>query len=189
MLTWLYFTDRASNLAVSQAPEFIKFVDSYDTWKFKNNPNYWGEYISSNTLAVNAYLSSIPKTLDAWSEVATASMSAIITAGNSILSYRNILIEGAVASAYPMNILGYAGLATNARPELAALIGNTLAEESGFGLVWSCEKYVINCSLRSVGDFDVSDIAKHYGGGGHNNAAGFSIPIRYITSLTTGALY
>ena len=28
-------------------------------------------------------------------------------------------------------------------------------------------------SLRSMGDFDVSAIAKRYGGGGHRNAAGF----------------
>jgi oligoribonuclease NrnB/cAMP/cGMP phosphodiesterase (DHH superfamily) len=28
-------------------------------------------------------------------------------------------------------------------------------------------------ALRSVGDFDVSEIAKKYGGGGHKNAAGF----------------
>jgi oligoribonuclease NrnB/cAMP/cGMP phosphodiesterase (DHH superfamily) len=28
-------------------------------------------------------------------------------------------------------------------------------------------------ALRSVGDFDVSEIAKQYGGGGHKNAAGF----------------
>jgi len=27
--------------------------------------------------------------------------------------------------------------------------------------------------LRSIGDFDVSEIAKKYGGGGHRNAAGF----------------
>ena len=30
-------------------------------------------------------------------------------------------------------------------------------------------------SLRSIGDFDVSEIAKKYGGGGHRNAAGFSV--------------
>jgi uncharacterized protein len=31
----------------------------------------------------------------------------------------------------------------------------------------------IQCSLRSVGDFDVSGVAKTYGGGGHRNSAGF----------------
>lgn len=32
-------------------------------------------------------------------------------------------------------------------------------------------------SLRSIEDFDVSTIAKLYGGGGHKNAAGFTMPI------------
>jgi uncharacterized protein len=32
-----------------------------------------------------------------------------------------------------------------------------------------------NVSLRSKGDFDVSEIAKKFGGGGHKNAAGFTI--------------
>lgn len=31
-------------------------------------------------------------------------------------------------------------------------------------------------SLRSTGDFDVAEIAKKYGGGGHKNAAGFKVP-------------
>lgn len=32
-------------------------------------------------------------------------------------------------------------------------------------------------SLRSIGDFDVSEIAEIFGGGGHKNAAGFTSPI------------
>ena len=30
-------------------------------------------------------------------------------------------------------------------------------------------------SLRSIGDFDVSEVAKRLGGGGHKNAAGYRI--------------
>jgi nanoRNase/pAp phosphatase (c-di-AMP/oligoRNAs hydrolase) len=33
------------------------------------------------------------------------------------------------------------------------------------------------CSLRSNGDYDVSAIAKVFGGGGHKNAAGFEVPL------------
>jgi len=35
---------------------------------------------------------------------------------------------------------------------------------------------VIIFSLRSVGDIDVGDIARKFNGGGHKNAASFSIP-------------
>lgn len=31
-------------------------------------------------------------------------------------------------------------------------------------------------SLRSRGEYDVSELAKRWGGGGHKNAAGFNVP-------------
>ena len=36
------------------------------------------------------------------------------------------------------------------------------------------------CSLRSNGDYDVSAIAKAFGGGGHRNAAGFTTDIQTL---------
>ena len=39
-----------------------------------------------------------------------------------------------------------------------------------------------HCSLRSNGDYDVSAIAKAFGGGGHRNAAGFSTDINTLLS-------
>jgi nanoRNase/pAp phosphatase (c-di-AMP/oligoRNAs hydrolase) len=69
------------------------------------------------------------------------------------------------------------GLAINAPAEYASDIGSLLAIKSGtYGAVWTywgAGKYQV--SLRSVGDFDVSKIAKYYGGGGHRNAAGFIV--------------
>lgn len=57
--------------------------------------------------------------------------------------------------------------------------GNALAQaaadrgELPVGIVWFRDRDMFQVSLRSVGDFDVSTIAKQYGGGGHKNAAGF----------------
>lgn len=46
-------------------------------------------------------------------------------------------------------------------------------------------------SLRSRGEFDVSEIAKKYGGGGHKNASGFTMPIGWEgeTNLKGGDLH
>ena len=77
---------------------------------------------------------------------------------------------------------GITGAACNATPKYASELGNQLAVQSGtFGLVYCYEghRQAWDCSLRSVGDFDVSRIAKLYGGGGHRNAAGFSVPRIY----------
>lgn len=69
------------------------------------------------------------------------------------------------------------GLAANAPAFLASDLGHELANRSGtFGLVWSmAADRMAHCSLRSNGDYDVSAIAKVFGGGGHRNAAGFSV--------------
>mgnify|MGYP001565300630 CR=1 FL=1 len=64
---------------------------------------------------------------------------------------------------------------------LQSEVGNVLAERSRdagaqpLAAVWyrDGERGVFRVSLRSVGDFDVSVIAKAHGGGGHRNAAGF----------------
>jgi nanoRNase/pAp phosphatase (c-di-AMP/oligoRNAs hydrolase) len=46
-----------------------------------------------------------------------------------------------------------------------------------FSIVWSWDNNVIHISLRSEKNgFDVSRIAKKYGGGGHTQAAGFLLP-------------
>jgi oligoribonuclease NrnB/cAMP/cGMP phosphodiesterase (DHH superfamily) len=42
---------------------------------------------------------------------------------------------------------------------------------------WLRGKSSISYSLRSQPDFDCSEIAKLYGGGGHKNSAGFKIAI------------
>lgn len=76
------------------------------------------------------------------------------------------------------------GLAANAPAFLASDLGHELANRSGtFGLVWSmASDGQTHCALRSNGDYDVSTIAKAFGGGGHRNAAGFSTDIDTLMS-------
>ena len=58
-------------------------------------------------------------------------------------------------------------------------VGHELANKSeSFGMIWYLgEENKAKVSLRSNGDYDVSAIAKCFGGGGHRNAAGFSVDI------------
>ena len=69
---------------------------------------------------------------------------------------------------------GFKVYAINVPDMFASDIGNELAlRTNSFGIVWSEDDKGIRVSLRSVKDFDVSEIAKKYGGGGHKGAAGF----------------
>ena len=74
------------------------------------------------------------------------------------------------------------GLAANCPPHLSSDVGHQLATQSGtYGLLWSINREgKCLCSLRSNGDYDVSAIAKAFGGGGHKNAAGFEVQVETL---------
>lgn len=78
---------------------------------------------------------------------------------------------------------GWQGLAANCPPHLTSDVGHELANQSGtFGLCWTLGQSgtVAKCSLRSNGEYDVSAIARTFGGGGHRNAAGFEVDIQTL---------
>lgn len=69
------------------------------------------------------------------------------------------------------------GLAANVVNDISE-IGNEIAKKSGtFSLTFFIKDNEVICSLRSIAPYDVSVIAKHFGGGGHAQAAGFKMPI------------
>jgi nanoRNase/pAp phosphatase (c-di-AMP/oligoRNAs hydrolase) len=47
-----------------------------------------------------------------------------------------------------------------------------------WGVVYRVSGDRVDVSIYSIGNLDVSKIAQRYGGGGHRNAAGFSVPLR-----------
>jgi nanoRNase/pAp phosphatase (c-di-AMP/oligoRNAs hydrolase) len=61
------------------------------------------------------------------------------------------------------------------------VIGHELAKRKAHGapcgLVYRLIERRVECSLYSIGDFDVATIAASFGGGGHRNAAGFTVAL------------
>lgn len=76
------------------------------------------------------------------------------------------------------------GLACNCPAHLTSDVGHELATQSGtFGLCWFQDSEgKVRCSLRSNGNYNVSAIAKVFGGGGHKNAAGFVTSMESLQS-------
>ena len=71
---------------------------------------------------------------------------------------------------------------------MASDAGNELANGSDVGMAavwWVNSDRTVSFSLRSVEGQDVSSIARHYGGGGHACAAGFSTDLVLATALLT----
>lgn len=176
LLAWEYFYPS------TKVPMLIQHIDDRDRWQFK---------LEGSKELHAALNSSKPWTFEQWSchfMVGKIRLEALKDEGRAILRSHNQHVQAALKQAAKCKITikterygctGEAGLAANAPPFLASDLGQELANKSGtFGLVWSMAgDGQIHCSLRSNSNYDVSAIAKAFGGGGHRTAAGFSTDI------------
>lgn len=191
MLAWHNFNPG------TEVPMLIQHIDDRDRWQFK----------LEGSKELHAALASYkPWTFEQWkreflpaemgksglSFEQTAKYSLLQKEGIAILRAHNQNVQAALKQARSCAIRWFdgetdghpavnvfTGLAANAQAFLASDLGHELATKSGtFGLVWSMAgDGQIHCSLRSNCNYDVSAIAKAFGGGGHRNAAGFSTDI------------
>jgi len=190
VLAWEYFHPG------TEAPMLIKHIDDYDRWQFKID----------GTKAFNKALwRYAPWSFKQWEEWQRSfkygdySKSDEFVCGSDV--YYGFIAEGeAILRAHDQSVQSVVkgsarscalqhgdsdlslsfGLAANCPPHLTSDVGHELATQSGtYGLCWTLSQtdLVAKCSLRSNGDYDVSAIAKAFGGGGHRNAAGFEVPI------------
>ena len=187
MLAWEYFHPG------TEVPLFIRYIDDYDRWQFK----------IEGTKAFNKALwSYAPWSFEQWqyewdstwgysSADSLEGMPNFIREGEAILRAHNQNVQSVVkggARKCKLCIEGevciedFNGLAANCPPHLTSDVGHELANQSGtFGLLWFIDKdNRCKCSLRSNGEYDVSTIAKVFGGGGHRNAAGFTVDIKTL---------
>ena len=181
MLAWEYFHPG------TKVPMLIQHIDDRDRWQFK----------LEGSKEFHAALASYQQwTFEQWEAhflVGNIRLNALKDEGRAILRAHNQNVQAALKQARSCRLLksipkpggehweavflvDASGLAANAPAFLASDLGHELVNQSGtFGLVWSMAgDGQIHCSLRSNGDYDVSAIAKAFGGGGHRNAAGFS---------------
>jgi len=109
----------------------------------------------------------------------------VIAEGRALLEKRASLIKeiGAKASGCCFNGIGgnYVDLDANDAEQMHIIseLGQALAQASGMGAMLirpvQGQPGCVKVSMRSIGDVDVSAIAKKNGGGGHKNAASFVI--------------
>lgn len=190
-LAWEYFHPG------TEVPMLIQHVDDYDRWQFK---------LKGSKELHAAFASYKPWTFDKWevwlNDWDLMHRDDMMLEGLAILSTHNQNVQSALKQARSCEVFKWApfanapgrvidgftryslfGLAANAPSFLASDLGHELANKSGtFGLVWSMAgDGQVHCSLRSNGEYDVSAIAKAFGGsGGRRNAAGFSTDINTL---------
>jgi oligoribonuclease NrnB/cAMP/cGMP phosphodiesterase (DHH superfamily) len=148
-------------------PALIDHIGDRDLWRFA----------LPDTRPVCAGLSLLPVTFAAWNEVADQP-AALLERGRVVLEVLQRQIDSAVGKDLrPVSLCGHQGLAANVIANTSE-VGHAIAKKSGtFSLTFFIKGDLAICSLRSLPPFDVSVIAAHYGGGGHAQASGFTLPI------------
>jgi hypothetical protein len=152
------------------APDLVRYVEDQDLWNWK----------LPFSEEVNAAIGSYPRDLRAWDELAARPIPDLAEEGAAIVRADRAEVERALSLAHPIAIDGRAVDAVNAR-YLRAPIGHGLALRAAHGEPWGAVYRVqgnrVDVSLYSIGDLDVAKVAEAHGGGGHRNAAGFSVPL------------
>ena len=164
VLAWEYFHPN------KPIPILLEYVQDYDLWT-KELPN---------TEENKAWRGSFTRTFERWQ-----TMDLIVSRGDTwkiegeaILRSEKMHVQHRVAQAFEVTIDTHVVLAVNETQYFSEVAGE-LAKNTRYpfgacffiradGLkIWSLR------SDRTLGDFDVSEVAKLRGGGGHRNAAGF----------------
>lgn len=174
VLTWEYFHPG------KEVPLILQYIQDRDLWQWKLN----------NSKDVSAYLKNQGFEDKEW-------LKDLILCPNGIMKYEihGLIDEGRIIRDVHRKI--YENTCKNAQctkldddlmisvnsPEFQSEIGDYLNKKiiaeklpQKFVAIWWDSGKDIIYSLRSKGDFDVSEVAKRYGGGGHKNSAGFRVP-------------
>lgn len=169
-LTWDFFH------AGGQRLPFIDYIEDRDLWR-KSLPG--GDEF---TIALRSY----PQDFETWDRLVEAGPEALIAEGAAIQRYYRARVEEMKRSAYAATLAGVQIWISNTPYFAASEVAGELAERGvSFGACYfEVGKGRWAYSLRSRGDFDVSEIAKKFGGGGHKAAAGFTVeaPVHFAVA-------
>ena len=167
-ITWDYFSVRSERMPYR--PTLIDYVEDRDLWRFA----------LARSKEINGRIGFTPKVFAHYTETAddlTWDIDRVAREGELLAAQHQKFCEEIVLNCREININGHIGLACNCTPQFASEVGNLLAIQSGtYGATYCSDRTgSVKYSLRSIGEYDVSTIAKQFGGGGHKNAAGFSL--------------
>jgi len=151
-------------------PDLLRYVEDQDLWN----------WALPDSNAINAAIASYPRDWETWTRLASEPIERLAEQGAPILRSNRIEVERRLDHARPVAVGSRRVEAVNASNNRAQ-IGHELAQRKAYGepwgLVYRVEGTEVFATLYSIGDFNISEIAKEYGGGGHKNAAGFHVSL------------
>jgi len=164
VLAWEHFHPE------DKTPFGLELIQDRDLWQF---------HIPETKAYCEALRNLINRSFIAWDfHLAMGNCFELAERGEDLLAVFNDDITSLAKRAHNMPLLGIDFIACNAPPKYASELGNLLAKTTGKPAAiysYNGATHRWDYSLRSVGECDVSEIAKSFGGGGRKNTAGFSI--------------
>ncbi len=170
-LAWTYFHPE------TPVPMLSRYIEDRDLWRFA----------MEDSLAITAIIKSSDFNFELWDtmsrDIETAEgRKKYAEKGAMLLAYEQRLVDGALQFRSLVEFCGHTVYAVNIPHYFASKAAGMLAKEKPpFGISWAQEKDYIHVSLRSDLEaekvFDVSVLAKKYGGGGHVASSGFTVPM------------
>lgn len=152
-------------------PALVNLVEDGDLWR----------YALQGSREFQLRLKMEPMNFANWDRIAEMSkpeLDAFIAEGDLLKRAFDSEVATLQEDCYAVMLLGEKGLAVNASAWYGSELGHQLAVMSGsFGMVWCQLDGALKISLRSCGEYDVAQLAAKFGGGGHRNAASFTLPI------------
>ncbi|MEK7162909.1 MAG: DHHA1 domain-containing protein [Patescibacteria group bacterium] len=169
VLAWKYFHPKKA------IPRLLLHIEDLDIWKWK----------LPATAEIISFLSLYDFDFSVWSRMVekigkNEERKKIVRDGKIMIKYRDSIVKKIVKEAEEIHFEGRNIFAVNSSDRtLVSYVGNELAKKHPpFSVSWFSRSGKLFVSLRSVKGFDVSKIAKKYGGGGHKAAAGFCLDLK-----------
>lgn len=163
MLAWEYFFPNV------QPPKELLFIEDRDlwTWHYKE------------TKAYTAACFSFGLSIENFKEAISTPLVEMLAIGKSLIRKQEADVARIIKSVRRCIVDGHDVPVINCNHMFSSDIGDELSKGEPFSVTYSDIDGKRLFSLRSqkIGGMDVSVIAAKFGGGGHVNAAGFSIPL------------
>ena len=162
-MTWDWFYEDEPR------PDWVNRIEDRDLWRF----------FYDDTINVHAFVASLSMTMENWDTINALTIEVVANSGRIIRRYIETYIEKAAEHAETGTHLGTPVVALNVPYMNASETADYLLKAHP-SAAYSMTYFRRNdgrwqYSLRSRSDFDVSEVAQNYGGGGHAQAAGFDI--------------
>jgi uncharacterized protein len=144
-------------------PWLVAYVEDRDLWRFA----------LKNSKEVNAWISVLPFEFDMWSYQSRHDAASAATQGGAVVAKMNQYVREVSKNARLVSFHDQVVPLVNAPQTDISELLDRLRQGHPFAIGWwQRGDGKFQYSLRSK-DYDVSRVAKAYGGGGHRNAAGF----------------